>query len=93
MPRKTVFEVEVLGVVPVQIVEAAGKAQPCVWLTHDVEVVCHEAVGPEFQVMPSRVFLEQVQKAFEVLIVKKDLGLSVAPLRQVVGESGKDNSW
>ncbi len=60
----------------------------CVWNRHDVDVVGHQAVGPDRATVLRGVLPEDGQVYLVVRVVREDLGAAVAALRHMVRDSG-----
>ena len=59
---------------------------------HEVDVVGHEAVGPDGQAVAVGVLLEEPQVRFAVAVVFEYVGAAIAPLGHVVRISRNDNA-
>ncbi len=85
--------IDVAGIVAVHVAEGAAETFLIARHGDDVNVVGHQAVGPDLDPCPSCRIRQQVEVQFVVAILEEGLLAAVAALRHVVRDAGEHDAW
>jgi hypothetical protein len=90
--RLRIFPIEVLRVAHVTVGKRPRKRVGFFWNRDQVDVVRHEAVRQDLEAVLPLVLIQEMQVPFAIGIVQKNLHQSIAPLRDMMGQSRRHYS-
>jgi hypothetical protein len=92
MTGETVFPVKVRGINPVGSVKSSPQRVAVFGNGDDMDVVCHQTVGAHSQMKSTAAFSQQLQVILTVGVVTKHIKPADSTLRDVMWNSGKNNT-
>ena len=92
MPGPAAARIDEVGVAPMRLAHGQAKSGIVSWREDQVDVIGHQAIGPDLNAAPADLFGEQVTINLLVAVLEEDRLAPIAPLGHMVRQSGNDHA-